>query len=75
LTYQDAFAGASFNLSGQQSPWIFFDDQLNTAVLSPASHFMIAATTKDLVGHISSGIDSRISELPVGYEQKNYTRR
>ncbi len=70
LTYQGSFAQAQFNLNSEQSPWVFFDDAYHTAVLSPASHFMIAATHKDAFGVIISGIDQRITELPKDYDQK-----
>lgn len=70
LTYQGQMAEAKFNLDGQQSPWVFFDDKNNTAILSPASHFLIAATHKDWTGKIVAGIDPKISTIPQGFDQK-----
>jgi hypothetical protein len=43
LTYTGVFGGYSFDRLGDDGPWVFFDDQANTFIISPASHFMNAA--------------------------------
>jgi hypothetical protein len=67
LTYRYAFAQPTFVGYGADSPWVFFDALKNTFVLSTASDFMIAATTKATNGAIASGITSAITTLPAGF--------
>jgi hypothetical protein len=43
LTYTSTFGGFSFEEFGSDGPWVFFDDQANTFIFSPASHYMNAA--------------------------------
>src|SRR5262245_11544702 len=40
LTYTSTFGGFSFEQFGTDGPWVFFDDQANTFIFSPASHYM-----------------------------------
>src|SRR4029077_16781437 len=56
-------------------PWccvlLFFDDARSTFILSPASDFLISATTRassqSQSQETASGIDSRITTLPEGF--------
>jgi len=70
LSYTGQFAHANFNALADDSPWLFFDDQQNAFLLSPASDFMIASTTQNKDGSILSGINSAISTLPSGFTHK-----
>lgn len=72
LTYSGIFAQETFTNFGFDSPWLFFDAQGNTFVLSPASDFMVARTTKALDGSISSGITGVITALPAGFTHKTF---
>jgi hypothetical protein len=66
LSYGGTWAGARFDLSGREGPWLFFDDDAATAVLSPAANFMVAKLGIDADGAIASGIDAAIATLPAG---------
>jgi len=72
LTYKGTHAPATFSNFGADSPWMYFDTQENTFILSPASDFMIASTTRELNGSISSGITSAISTLPAGFAHRTF---
>jgi hypothetical protein len=72
LTYSGIFAQEKFTHFGYDSPWLFFDAQEHTFVLSPASDFMVASTKMALNGSISSGITSVITTLPTGFKHKTF---
>lgn len=55
---------------GPDSPWAYFDSSGNTFLVSPASHFPIAATTVDQNGSIRAGINAAIPQLPAGFTQE-----
>jgi hypothetical protein len=67
VSYRGQFGTYSFDELGGDSPWVFFDGAGNTFILSPASDFLISATTRSASREIVSGIDSRISTLPEGF--------
>lgn len=60
------FAPYSFSALDADSPWIYFDGDANTFVLSPAANFMVAATRKS-GSDIAGGISTQIGRLPAGY--------
>ena len=67
VSYSGQFGEYSFDKLGSDSPWVFFDGAHNTFILSPASDFLISATTRTSPREIASGIDSRIATLPEGF--------
>jgi hypothetical protein len=67
VSYRGEFGKYSFRKLGVDSPWVFFDGARNTFILSPASDFLISATTRSSSREIASGIDSRIATLPEGF--------
>jgi hypothetical protein len=69
VTYQDVEFGP-YTLTGltPDSPWVFFDGGANAFILSAASHFMNAQTTRDTGGNVTVGIASQIAMLPAGFE-------
>ena len=67
VSYLGEFGKYSFGELGVDSPWVFFDGARNTFILSPASDFLISATTRSSSREIASGIDSRIATLPEGF--------
>ncbi|HEV7128197.1 MAG TPA: hypothetical protein VGN32_12225, partial [Ktedonobacterales bacterium] len=67
LTYQYAFAQHTFAAFGSDSPWLFFDAQANAFMLSPASDFLVASTSRTKGGVISTGITPVITQLPQGF--------
>jgi hypothetical protein len=52
------------------SPWAYFDETGNTFIVSPASHFPLAATIQDGDGAIVAGIRPAITRLPIGFTQE-----
>jgi hypothetical protein len=69
LTYNGQFGLYSFDRFGSDSPWLLFDSAADAFLLSPASHFLVASTTREEGKDISAGIDPRIPELPEGFQQ------
>jgi hypothetical protein len=67
LSYRGQFGKYSFDEFGVDSPWVFFDGVRNTFIFSPASDFLISATTLSSSRELTSGIDSRITTLPEGF--------
>jgi hypothetical protein len=64
LSFGGTWAGARFDLTGREGPWVFFDAAAETAVLSPAANFMVAKLDVGPDGAIGSGIDAAIATLP-----------
>jgi hypothetical protein len=68
VSYQTMlFAPPTFSALAPDSPWIFFDDTADAFVLSAASHFTNAATSRAADGVIKSSIDPSIATLPGGF--------
>ena len=55
---------------GPDSPWAYFDSSGDTFIISPASHFPIAAMTVDQNQSIAAGIHPAIQTLPAGFTQE-----
>lgn len=70
LSYHGAFGAYGFDLNGSDSPWLFFDAHANSFLLSPAANFMVARTTINSNGSLSSGIDQSIGNLPQHFTQR-----
>ena len=69
MSYRDVvFSPHSFDLQQTSTPWVFFDDHFNTAVLSPASDFIVAQMSGSLDTSLASGINSNITALPAGFK-------
>jgi hypothetical protein len=66
LSFNGEFAFPAFTDLLPESPWIYFDNAANTFIVSPASDYMVAATTPGVNGQIQAGISSQISTLPAG---------
>jgi hypothetical protein len=66
MSFGGPFGIYRYDLGGQDSPWLLFDSRANAFILSPASDFMVAATTKSRTGAIASGINRGIAGLPRG---------
>ena len=58
-----------FNWQSTVSPWIFFDGNANSIILSPADRFL-AAQMAYRDGAIAAGVDPAISQLPQGFTQR-----
>lgn len=55
---------------GPDSPWAYFDAFGNTFIVSPASHFPLAWTTRNQTRAIVAGIRPDIPTLPAGFTQE-----
>jgi hypothetical protein len=66
LSFNGMFAFPAFDGLLPDSPWIYFDNAANTFIVSPASDYMVAATTRGANGEIRAGISSKIATLPAG---------
>lgn len=72
LSHKGVFGRYRLDLEGQDSPWLVFDRNKDTFVLSPAANFMATQTIFDISGNgrIMTGINDGISKLPAGFEHK-----
>ncbi len=66
----DAFAAPQFELGQYGTPWLLFDDKTNAAVISPASHFIIAGMHGDGDHLIASGLNQQLPGVPAGFAQR-----
>jgi len=69
ISFAGTFGFPTFQGSDPESPWVAFDAAYHTAILSPATHFMVASTGASN-GTLSSGISSQIATLPAGFTQQ-----
>ena len=67
LTYTSTFGGFSFERFGTDGPWVFFDDQANTFIFSPASHYMNATLSLGPNHELVSALSADNEEIPVGF--------
>jgi surface protein len=65
--HDDQFSWPEFRLNETSSPWLFFDDNKNACVISPASHFMVAKMQGDGAHTITSTINADITSYPAGF--------
>lgn len=70
LSYRGSFGVYQFNLSSPSGPWLFFDRQAHSFLLSPAANFPVATMAVNDNGSISSGINPAISSLPQNFSQQ-----
>jgi hypothetical protein len=64
------FSPPGFTLQENGSPWLLFDGQAHAAVISPASHFMIASLRGDGHSALVSTLNAGVAELPAGFTQQ-----
>lgn len=64
------FAPIDFNTLDAQGPWIFFDHDRNTMVLSSADSFLTAHLEQATNGELRSGIDPTIKVLPADFTHR-----
>src|SRR5437660_6859262 len=69
LAYTSVFGGYSFERFGSDGPWTFFDDQANTLILSPASHYMNAALSLGPQNELRSAIIVDGDAIPARFVQ------
>ncbi len=59
----DNFAPPQFKLNETSTPWLFFDKNMNSFIISPASDFIVSKLTGDVDKKISSGLNDEIKNL------------
>jgi hypothetical protein len=67
LAYTSTFGGFSFERFGADGPWVFFDDQSNTFILSPASHYMNATLSFGPHEELLGGVATDSEDIPPGF--------
>lgn len=73
LSFHDQpFSPPAFTLQQNGTPWIFFDDRAQTAVLSPASDFLISQMHGDGKALIGSGLNAAVDQLPAGFAHQTF---
>ena len=74
LSYTGVFGGYSFRDRGtdepSDGPWVFFDDQANSFIFSPASHYMNASLLLGANGELTSGIVADGEQVPAGFSTR-----
>jgi hypothetical protein len=61
------FAPPQFKLNENATPWLFFDEKMNTFIISPASDFIVSKMTGNAQNLISSGLNENIKDLPAHF--------
>ncbi len=71
VNYDDGapFVPFDFGTLNGDSPWIFFDTNYNSFIISPATNYMIANDSSS-GGTISCGINSGITNLPANFTHR-----
>src|SRR5579864_358790 len=68
FSYRDStFSPPSFAAQENGTPWLLFDARRDAAVLSPASHFMIASLKGDAKTDLTSTLNAGVTNLPAGF--------
>ena len=61
------FPLAQFFLEETSTPWLFFNDKNDAAILSPASDFIVSLMSGDGTAHVRSGLNPEVINLPKGF--------
>ncbi|MGA8940454.1 MAG: hypothetical protein WB439_14920 [Acidobacteriaceae bacterium] len=64
------FSPIDFGKLDSQGPWVFFDHDRNTMVLSPADNFLVSEMDTSSDGAMRSGISPAITSLPSGFTHR-----
>jgi len=65
--YNDVFAPPQFRLNETSTPWLFFDNQMNSFIISPASDFIVSRMIGNGDNLIASGLNPGIKYFPVNF--------
>lgn len=70
FSYQDrTFSPPTFGLAKTATPWLLFDGNAHSLVLSPASNFMLAAMTGTGSSEIGVEMANHLTRVPEGFNQ------
>ena len=73
IGFSGTFGVYSFSTLAGDSPWVFFDTNCNSFLLSPAANFMVARDTKSAAdGSLACGLDPAITNLPSGFTHRAF---
>jgi len=71
MSFRDqVFTPPAFNARDSGSPWVIFDDDGNTFIISPASHFLIQKIGGDAKEHVISQLRETVTNIPAGFTQE-----
>jgi hypothetical protein len=62
------FVPQSFKLEQTATPWLLFDDQADSVIISPADNFLIASMSGDGTNEIASGLNPQVRNLPAHFK-------
>ena len=65
------FSPPRFDLEKNAGPWLLFDKQYHSLILSPASHFPIACMIGDGKNQLGSGFNHNLRNLPASFTQQS----
>jgi autotransporter-associated beta strand protein len=69
--FNGTFGPYTFSTLAGDSPWVFFDTNCNSFLLSAATNFMVAKQVQASAnGPISCGLDPAIATLPAGFTHR-----
>ncbi len=72
IGFSGTFGIYSFSTLAGDSPWLFFDTNYNSFLLSPAANFMLAKNVQASgSGPITCGLDPAITNLPAGFTHRS----
>ena len=72
MSFEDtAFSPHTFRLAHNATPWVLFDDQAHTAVLSAASDFIVSQMHGDGKAMLASGLNAELTNLPAGFTHRS----
>ena len=67
FSYQKTFSHPAFEADNSGTPWLFFNDQKDAAVLSPASHFFATDMQGDGRHSAGVGLNSKLATVPANF--------
>lgn len=72
MSFEDgAFSPHVFRLAHNATPWVLFDDQAQTAVLSSASDFIVSQMHGDGETFLASGLNPELTGIPAGWTHRS----
>ena len=72
MSFEDsAFSPHAFRLAHNATPWVLFNDKAQTAVLSPASDFIVSQMHGDGRAELASGLNPELSGIPAGWTHRS----
>ncbi len=72
MSFDDgAFSPHVFRLAHNATPWVLFDDQSHTAVLSAASDFIVSQMHGDGTTFLASGLNPELTAIPAGWTHRS----